>query len=267
MKPYIALFRMRMIAGMQYRAAAWAGAATQFFWGLIFIMIYSAFYRSSAVEPPMRWNQLATYIWLQQMFLFIVMIWAQDNELLRHVTDGNVAYELCRPYDLFKIWCARLLAFRLSSSFLRFLPILIIAFLLPAQYKMSPPVSLGAAGLFLISLSLGLLIVTAVSMFIYILTIITLSPVGSRLIISVAADFLMGAVIPIPLMPASLQRVLDWFPFRYISDLPFRIYSGSIAGGDALFQMGVQVAWIIGLFMLGRLSFNKVMRRVVIQGG
>jgi ABC-2 type transport system permease protein len=79
--------------------------------------------------------------------------------------------------------------------------------------------------------------------------------------------FLQGSVIPVPLMPEPLQQVLNWFPFRYVADLPFRLYSGSIAGSDALFQIGIQVIWAIGLLMLGSIAFNCVLRRVIIQGG
>jgi len=264
---YIALFKMRLIAGMQYRAAAWAGVATQFFWGFVYIMIYRAFYASGNAEPPMPWPQLVPYMWLQQAFLAIIMLWWQDNDLLSGITSGHVAYELCRPYDLFRFWYARLLALRLSNVALRCFPILAIACFLPAAYRMSPPAGVVPAVLFLLSLCLSLFLVAAISMFIYILTFITLSPIGARLIVGVAAEFLQGSVIPIPLMPEPLQRVLNFFPFRYAADLPFRLYSGGIAGTDALFQIGIQILWIVGLLLLGSLAFKRILRRVVIQGG
>ncbi|MCL2508470.1 MAG: ABC transporter permease [Oscillospiraceae bacterium] len=267
MRVYFSMFKMRLIAGMQYRAAAWAGVATQFFWGFMNLMVYQAFYASSGTEPPMPWPQLVSYIWLRQAFLAIVMLWVRDGELLRGIADGHVAYELCRPYDLFKTWFARLSAMRVSSAAMRCVPILTLGFFLPAQYRMPLPAGFGALGLFLLSLALSLLLVTAISMFIYILTFITLSPIGSMLIITVAAEFLQGSLIPVPLMPEPLQRFLDFLPFRYTSDLPFRIYSGGISGYDALLQTGVQILWIVVLLLLGNAALKRVLRRVVIQGG
>jgi ABC-2 type transport system permease protein len=264
---YMSLFKMRMIAGLQYRAAAWAGVSTQFFWGFMHIMIFKAFYASGDAAPPMEWSQLLSYIWLQQAFLAIIMLWWQDGDLLSGITSGNVAYELCRPYDLFSFWYVRLLAVRLSNVLLRCMPILLIAFLLPSNYRMSLPATPVAAVLFIISLTFSLFLVAAISMFIYILTFVTLSPVGARLIIGVAAEFLQGSVIPIPLMPTWLQNVLNWLPFRYTTDLPFRIYSGNIAGTDALFQIGIELVWIIGLLLLGAWAFRRLLRRIVVQGG
>jgi len=258
---------MRFIAGLQYRAAAWAGIATQFTFGFMFLMIFQAFYRSSGTEPPMEWSQLVAYEWLQQSFLAVIMLWWQDNDLLSSITDGNAAYELCRPYDLYSFWCARLAAMRLSSVALKFSPILIVSFFLPQTFRMTLPPNVASFVLFMLAMTLSLLLVIALSMLIYILTFVTLSSMGSRLIIGVWADFMMGAIIPVPLRPEWLQKIVYCFPFRYIQDLPFRLYSGHISGIDALAQIGIHVAWIAGLVRLGRRAFGRVMSRVVIQGG
>jgi ABC-2 type transport system permease protein len=258
---------MKFIAGLQYRAAAWAGISTQFVWGFALIMLYQAFYRSSSAALPMEWGQLVSYIWLQQAFLALIMLWSQDGDLLSQITNGQVAYELCRPYDLFGLWYFRLLAGRLSSVLLRFVPVIVIAMMIPSPYRLVLPPDLGAFGLFVLSIAFSSFLVVAISMFIYILTFITLSSVGARLAVGVLSDFLMGALIPIPLMPDWLQRILDWLPFRYIADLPLRLYSGNIVGADAFRQIAVQMVWLLLLLLAGKLWFNRVLRNVVVQGG
>ena len=104
MKKYLSLLRMRFIAGLQYRAAALAGIATQFAWGFMLILMFSAFYRSDASAFPMSLAQTASYIWLQQAFLALLMVWFLDSEIISSITNGNVAYELCRPIDLYAMW-------------------------------------------------------------------------------------------------------------------------------------------------------------------
>ena len=267
MKPYFAMFKMRLIAGMQYRVSAWASVCTQLFWGFTFIMIFKAFYISSSAQLPMPFNQLVCYLWLQQAFLAIIMIGWQDRELLSNIISGDVIYELCRPYNIFSFWISRLLALRLSNMLLRCLPILCVAFFLPKPYNITLPISDIAGILFLASLTLALLLVIAISMFIYILTFITLSSVGSRLIIGVASEFLSGGTIPIPFMPKILQDILSWLPFRYTVDLPFRIYSGNINSTDALTGILIQLIWIALLIVVGNFSFKKIIRGIVVQGG
>ena len=44
MKKYIAFFKLHFITGLQYRASALAGMSTQLFFGLIYVMVYIAFF-------------------------------------------------------------------------------------------------------------------------------------------------------------------------------------------------------------------------------
>lgn len=267
MRPYLAVFRLRLLNGMQYRVAALAGMATQLFWGFMYIMIYQAFYNSTTRTPPIGLKQLICYIWLQQAFLVFIMLWFRDNELFNLITSGNIAYELCRPCGLYGLWYAKLVAQRLSGALLRCAPILIVAFFLPEPYRLILPPSLIAFGSFAVTLALGLLVLVAISMFIYISVFVTMSPAGSLLIFGVIGEFFAGMVIPIPLMPAWLQRAAYFLPFRLASDLPFRIYSGHIPADQALIEIGVQLIWLIALVLLGRIALEKVLQRVVVQGG
>lgn len=267
MNVYYSLFKMRLLKGLQYRTAALAGILTQFFWGFIYIMIYQAFYGSTSVEQPISLRELIQVIWLQQSFLVFIMLWIRDNELFELITSGNIAYELCRPADLYAFWYAKLIAQRLSGALLRCFPIIIVASLLPYPYTFSPPGSLISFVMFIISLSLGLILNVAISMFIYISTFYTMSPMGSLLIFSVFGEFFSGLVIPIPLMPEGIKRLTYLLPFRYTSDLPFRIYAGNIGTREGLFSIGIQLLWIALLFILGRLWMKRALKKVVIQGG
>ncbi len=267
MKTYFAIFKMRLLNGLQYRAAALAGIATQFFWGLMYIMIYQAFYKNSTGTEPISFGQLISYVWLQQAFLIFIMLWYRDNDIFNGITSGNIAYELCRPCGLYGFWFAKLMAQRLSGAMLRCPPILIVAFILPEPYNLSPPSGYLSFGLFAVALSLGLMVLVAISMFIYISVFVTMSPAGSLLIISVLGEFFAGMVIPIPLMPGWLQNIAYILPFRLASDLPFRIYSGHILMKQALTGIMVQILWLSGLIFLGRIALRKALRRIIIQGG
>lgn len=267
MKAYFSLFKMRLMMGLQYRIAALAGVGTQFFWGFMYIMIYQAFYSSTTAVQPVSYRELIQMVWLQQSFLVFIMLWFRDSELINMITSGNIAYELCRPIDLYRFWYAKLIAQRLSGGMLRFLPILVVAALLPYPYQFSPPPSLTAFLLFLVTLFLGLAIIVAVSMLLYISMFYTLSPTGSLLIFGIFGEFFAGMIIPIPLMPEGLKRLAYALPFRYASDLPFRLYAGNIGLQEGLISIGVQLFWIIALVVLGKLWLRNALKKVIVQGG
>lgn len=267
MKPYIAFFKQCFMTGLQYRAAAVAGMATQYFWGFMYLMIYGAFYSNAATATNFAFAQLVDYIWLQQAFLALIMNWYRDNDLFKLITSGNIAYELCRPMDIYRFWYAKLLAKRLSAALLRFLPIIVCALVIPEPYRLHLPANLISFTFFILAMILGCFLMIALNMFVYLLTMKIMSPMGSLLLYSVAADFMSGTVIPLPFMPERLQNILNYLPFRYTADFSFRIYSGHISG-QVLYQgFIIQLTWLALSVVLGKLWMNASLKKVAIQGG
>ena len=129
MKTYLTIFKLKFMNNIQYRAAAIAGVSTQFFFGIVYIMFYLAFYKSSPSSAPMQWNELVNYLWLNQSLFALVYIWQKDKELLAMIKNGNISYELCRPINFYKKWYATIYGNRIAAVALRFLPIIIIALL------------------------------------------------------------------------------------------------------------------------------------------
>jgi ABC-2 type transport system permease protein len=138
---------------------------------------------------------------------------------------------------------------------------------MPEPYNLSPPESPLSFLLFVISLFLGLLLLVAISMLIYISIFKTMSPVGSIGIFGIIGEFFAGMTIPIPLMPSWLQRICMTLPFRWTSDLPLRVYSGHIAVADAIRGICVQALWIAVLVLGGAVIMKRITRLTVVQGG
>jgi ABC-2 type transport system permease protein len=266
-RPYIGIFKTQFKQGIQYRTAAIAGIATQFFFGWVFIAIFSAFYGDQTAVNGFTKAQMTTYIWLQQAFLAFIMLWYRDNSLFEMIRTGHVAYELCRPLNIYAHWYARLFSQRLSSGLLRCVPILLLTALFPFGFGLSLPETPISAMLFVISLLLGLMINTAISMFVYISVFVTLSPAGSLLIFGIVGEFFSGGTLPIPLMPMMLQRVVAFLPFAYTADFPFRVYSGNIGTVEALAGIGIQLLWLVLLPFIGNRLMNGTLKKLVIQGG
>lgn len=267
MKKYAAIIRIRFINSLQYRAAAVAGMATQFAWGFMELLAFSAFYRANPAMFPMELSQTVSYIWIQQAFLALFMVWFFEGEIFASITSGGIAYELARPIDLYSRWFCQSIANRLSKAVLRCFPILLVAFIVPEPLRMALPQSAGQLLLFIFSAALSLCVVVAFSMLVYISTFYTLSPMGVRLISAVLADFMAGAVVPLPFFPPAFQAVAELTPFAAMQNMPLRIYSGNITGMDAARGIGLQVFWLLILIGIGRLMMKNALKKVIVQGG
>lgn len=268
MKTYLTLFRLRFINNIQYRTAALAGIFTQVFFGLVFIMVYLAFYNSNSLaNAPMEWQQLVSHLWLNQGFYALTFIWVRDSALLEMIKDGNIAYELCRPINFYKKWYATMFGSRLSATLLRMPPLFIVAFLLPHPYKMGLPVSLEAFILFIIAIIISSLLVTALAMIYHLITFFTLDEKGPIAFLVVAGEIFSGGVVPIVFFPLFLQKIAHLLPFKYLIDVPFRIYTGNLSLSNAYPELIGGLIWVIAMIALGYAISSAATKRAAIQGG
>jgi len=253
--------RFRML--LQYRAAALAGMGTQLFWGLILTMIYEAFYRSSTTPQPMSYPQVVTYIWLGQAML-AMFPWNLDRDIREVIRNGNVAYELLRPLDLYWFWYARALAWRSAPTLLRSLPIFVVALLFMG---MQPPASWASAGAWLVTTVGALLLSCALSTVMAISLLWTISGDGISNLLPALGLVCSGMQMPLPLFPPWARSVLEFLPFRGLTDTPFRLYMGHLPPQQVLPLFLHQLAWTAALIALGRWLLARGLRRIVIQGG
>ncbi|MDD3341194.1 MAG: ABC-2 family transporter protein [Bacilli bacterium] len=267
MRQYTAYFRLRFIANLQYRTAALAGVLTQFAFGFIFVMIYIAFYESGASKAPMELGEVVTYIWMQQAFYALMFLYYRDNEILGMIKNGNVAYELCRPGHLYIKWYIKILASKMASLCLKFSPIIIVALFLPDPYRLILPDSGFLFLLFLLSIGLSMLLIPAFCTMVHLLSFFLLDDRGIYTFVTAFAEIFSGMVIPLPFFPNFLQNIANFLPFRYMSDLPLRIFAGNIATSDAIFNIGIQLIWTIIFIGVGYFMADKGLKKVSVQGG
>ncbi|MCL2408781.1 MAG: ABC transporter permease [Oscillospiraceae bacterium] len=267
MKMYTALFRIRFVNTLQYRAAALAGVTTQFAWGFMLILTFRVFYRENPAAFPMEFSHMVSYIWMQQAFIALFMTWFWEDDIADSITSGAIAYELVRPLDLYNRWFCQCTANRVSRATLRCIAIFLVVFLLPEPFRMSLPPSFAQFALFLLSAVLALGVVVAFCMLVYTSLFYTMSPLGIRIISAMLGEFLQGAIIPLPFFPAPIRVIVELLPFAAMQNMPLRIYSGDIAGSDALRGMILQVFWLIMLFAVGRVAMRRALKKVIVQGG
>ncbi|NKB67385.1 MAG: ABC-2 type transporter [Candidatus Latescibacteria bacterium] len=263
MGPYLAVLSARIRMLLQYRAAALAGMSTQLFWGLIRVMIFEAFYRTSTQAQPMTFAEVVNYVWLGQA-LFALLPWSPDNDIRAMVRNGTVAYELVRPIDLYTFWYSRSLANRIAPTLLRSVPLFCLAFLF---FDLQAPASPAAAGAWALATVGALLMGGALSNLVNISMLWTIAGEGTIQMMAVCTYIFSGMVVPLPLFPDWAQPILNFMPFRGLVDTPFRLYMGHIPASQVLAVVGHQLLWTLALVGLGRFLLHRGSRRLVVQGG
>ncbi len=271
LRPYRAIFAARFLMMLQYRSAALAGIATQFWFGSIMVMSLAAFYSSGQGTPSISLTEAITYIWLGQAFLGLLP-WNVDPEIVAMMRSGNVAYERLRPVDTYFYWFARAMAWRASGSLMRSIPLLLVtSALFPAlglsEWALQAPPNAEALALFVVSMMAVLALSAAMTTLLNISVVSMISGQGINAITNSLVVMLSGMVIPLPLFPDWTHLFLLCQPFAGLVDIPYRIYFANLTGAAAAGGIALQIVWTLILIGFGRLLLARSMRRVQVQGG
>lgn len=263
MKAYLSAFRMRRKMELQYRGAVLGGVICQVFFGLILVAIYRAMYAGKPQEIPL--SHITSYVWLQQAFFRMLL--ASDPELMDKIRTGSIAYDLCRPLDLYGFYYVRIMAQKMTGSLLRAVPMLVIAFLLPEGWGLMLPASPTGFVWSLAGLFLGLLCVSALENITMGFTMRTLDFRGMQALLNLLMMILSGNILPLTLFPDSWQRVITLLPYAQLLDAPIRLYTGDTPSSAVPGILLIQFFWILLLTGAGILFWRANQKQLEIQGG
>ena len=78
---YLAFVTKSFQKRMQYRVANLAGLTTNFFFLLVHIFVYTAFYKVSTEPQPLSLDEVITYFVLCQVFFMLMPFWGARSEV------------------------------------------------------------------------------------------------------------------------------------------------------------------------------------------
>ncbi len=265
MKGYFSISKMRFLMLLQYRVPAIAGIFTQFFFGFVRIIVFQAFYSNISTTQPISLTQVITYIWITQA-LFRLLPWEGDSEVQEIIRNGNLAYELVRPLDLYNLWLFRALAQRMAPTLLRSIPLMLIVLLLPKEYSLSLP-KLDAVPSFIITLAMAFVLSATITVLMNIFTLWTISGDGINRIIPAIVLLFSGSLIPLPLLPDWMQTSLRYMPFSGLLDIPVRFYTSNLMFSELPYYLCIQLFWVFTFILLGRILLKIKLKSIIVQGG
>ncbi|PSL02447.1 ABC-2 type transport system permease protein [Haloactinopolyspora alba] len=247
-----------------YRLAAAAGAFTNTVFGLIKASItMAAIGAAGGTLAGYHAASGATYAWMVQALVAPLNLfgWA---DLAERIRTGDVAVALARPVDPQFAYLAADLGRAAYSLIPRGAPPLLAGALVTGlALPLEPlPYMLG-----LLSVVVGVCVSFAGWWLVNLAAFWLLDLRGPRTLYMVACQVLSGLIIPVHWFPDWLGVLAAWSPFPSMLQAPVDVITARVEGLAALQTVGVQLAWLFGLLLSGRLLFRLGARRLVVQGG
>ncbi|SBT48678.1 ABC transporter permease [Micromonospora narathiwatensis] len=247
-----------------YRQATVAGAATNSVFGLLRYYIFLAAAGATGRVAGYDRAQLATFVWVGQGLLAVVLIWGW-TELADRIRTGEVAADLLRPVHPVTSYLATDLGRAGFASLARLLPPVLIGLLFFDVYLPRRPATLP---LFALSVLLAVVVCFGCRYLVN-ATAYWLQDVRGPLILwTLSSGVLAGLYFPLGFLPGWLEALLRYgTPFPSVLQIPLDVLVERDPAPMQLGLVGVQVGWAVALLVLCRLVQRRAERRLVVQGG
>jgi ABC-2 type transport system permease protein len=257
-----------VVAGMRrqssYPLATLAGLVANATFGLLKTgILFAAVGSAGGTLAGYDVGTMSAYVWLSQGLLGSVNLIGR-SDMMQRVRSGDVAVDFLRPVDVQGAAIATDVGQGLFSLLPRGLPSVLIGVL---AVGMTMPATPGPYLLGAVSLLVG---VTVSHALVYTVATTGFWLVETRgvavLYMSVAGLF-AGLFTPIWLFPDWLQAVAEATPFPSMMMYPIDVLTARVTGWEAVGVVGVQLAWLAGLLLLGYVLTRAGRRTLEVQGG
>lgn len=262
MRKYLEIAKSQLKMEFAYTAWFWASTLSSLFQLIIVYFFWHAVYASNPKSIGLSLNSMISYIVIATLLSGYVS--GVGNQLATDIREGNVAIELMRPYDLLNKLVAVDLGAKFTYLVRNTLPVVVVAFLF---LGVEAPHDVMDGVMFVISSILGVFIGTQFDLILGLIAFWTLNTWGIRVLRNAILMFFSGALVPVTMFPNWLQALSQWLPFQYMVYVPVSIYTGTYSLTDEWIALGLQVAWLIGIFAVIRVIWAISLRRVTIFGG
>lgn len=237
---------------------------------LIFVLnaaVFGSLWRAVVTSRPQAFPLQA-----RAMVTYVVVAWALrsltnnllDREIGNSIRNGSIISDLTRPLDVvlsrIAVTCGRAAVRGLTTT----LPYLLV---MATLFPLAPPASPAHAGLTLLAAAASLVIICSINALVGTTAFATQHVTGVCTVKAFVVNTLSGLYIPYVLLPAGVQAVLAWLPFRSLADLPAQLYLGTIPAAAGVWQVGLQWAWALGLLLAARRYWEWMSRRHPVDGG
>ena len=263
MRLFYEIARRSFSRHLTYRAAAFAGLATNFFFGLLRAAVLLALFGEAQEVAGYSQRDAITYTGLTQAVIVYLGIFGW-YDLMQAVHSGEVASDLLRPLNLFTLWLAQDLGRALAAILLRGVSVMVLYALV---FDLTYPAGLLGWLALLLALALSWLVSFGFRFLINLAAFWTPNALGIGRFFFFGGLFFSGFLMPLDLFPAWLQRTAAMTPFPYMVDTVVGVYLGLLGPGELAAALLLQATWAFGLFLAAQLLLRRAVRRLVILGG
>lgn len=263
MKKYYFIFKATLIESFQYLLNILLGSVTFLIMLFVFISLWKYMYsNSTGLISGYNVKQMIWYVILSETVWFVGRNATITSQMSMDIKSGSIAYSINKPYH----YIYYIIAKHMGEIALRFLLYFIIGAIIGCCFIGGiPGFKLYRVPFAMLSFLLGLLISSSISMSISILSfwIEDSRPfqwLYDKMIV------VIGILFPLELFPAWAQPVIKASPIYVVTYSPARL----MINFDRIMLIKIfsaQILYLLGIFLILNVLFQKGVRKLNVNGG
>jgi ABC-2 type transport system permease protein len=247
-----------------YRQATVAAATTNSMFGFLRIYVLLSVTGATGLAAGYGAEQLATYVWVGQGLIGVVMFWGW-SDLSERVRSGDIVTDLLRPIHPVVSYLATDLGRATHAVASRFVPPVLLGAIF---FDLYAPTRAATYPVFVLSTLLATVACFGCRYLVNATSYWLLDIRGVLIMWTFTSGILSGLYFPLRFLPDWLATTL-WLatPFPSILQTPLDVIVERDALPAQLGYVGLQAAWAVALLLACRAVQARAERRLVIQGG
>jgi ABC-2 type transport system permease protein len=265
MRSQLALLRIFLEEALQYRIES----AIYFLWDILppimMVFLWLAAFEEQSVIAGYTLGEMLIYT-VGVMVLRTIITSHIEHGMDYEIRQGILSTYLVKPINVWAFYYVAEYAWKIVRGLL-LAPVLVVClfWLIPLMGDAAPP--LERLPLVLLSVALGYQVCFLMKLCLGTVNFWTNDIAGPITLYEVVAAVLGGVLIPLAFLPEPVRIVAMLLPIQAIYNVPLGILTGKDVGGSAWVGIGIQIAWIGILWLLGAVLWRAGLRRYESVGG
>lgn len=257
-KKAVSLIKAGFKEAMAYRFHFYVTLITSPLQLLIYYFLWKSVFSYSGQEiiKGFTFESMISYYAINMIIAFFT--WSNVDEWLESgIRYGELMNTLLKPFKFIYMYFFNELGINALAIILEMIPFFLMAIFF-FGVKIAPLFYLIT---FLISICLALILNFFISYLVGMTAFWFNRISGIRRVKRAVVVFLSGGMIPLTFFPLIFQKIFAYLPFQYIRFIPINIYLGSYDYFKTLILIGIQIFWILILYLIAELIWYKAFRK------
>lgn len=264
MRKYLTITKNSFIAGLVYKVHFLFTVFGNIIYIMVIYFLWKAIFKSSGeMINGMTFNEVFVYLALASSILCLFRTFT-EWDMSQTIITGSIIKDLTKPIDHQILTMFGVLGFALNNLMAITIPSITMIFLV-----VGVQINVGINILFfIIALVMAFLITFAIDYTIGLIAFYTESIWGISIAKGAIVALLSGTAIPLSFFPDSIRKLVELLPFQAIYNTPLTILiSKNLNIFNYIGFILNQAFWVIVLFTLSRLFYNKAVKVITVNGG